>query len=167
MLSTNNSIHISEVKFHHSCPGDSSLRTICTKNRSRGFRIALTLMCGARHAGSSAARPMAARWQSGGANQGRPRQAAWRQDTRQHIVSPHPGLSLHATGEAGRIRYLSLRCRQLEMTPVVWCRNPIVFPGRISLPATRRGRASLPSRVHLRRRYLKEYTLALCPRLRL
>src|SRR6266852_7635572 len=89
------------------------------------------------------------------------------QDTRQHIVSPNPGLSLHATGEAGRIRYLSLRCRQLEMTPVVWCRNPIVFPGRISLPATRRGRASLPSRVHLRRRYLKEYTLALCPRLRL
>src|SRR6266849_4700993 len=148
MLSTNNSIHILKGKISSFLSGQfiatynlyEELLTICKKNRSRGFRIVLTLMWVARHAGPSAARPMAA------------------------FAAAATGAPL--TGKADRIRHLSLLCRQLEMTPVVWCRNPIVLPGRISLPATRRGRANLPIRVYLRRRYLNEKTLALCRRLR-
>jgi hypothetical protein len=67
-------------------------------------------------------------------------------------------------GHADRIRSVSLDRRQLERTPAVWCRDPIVLPARISLPATPRGRANLPIRVHPRRRFSQQKTPAPCPR---
>jgi hypothetical protein len=68
---------------------------------------------------------------------------------------------------ADRVRHVSLQRRQLETTPAVWCRDPIVPPARTALPATRRGRASPLTPAHHRRGCLTERTLALCPRLRL
>src|SRR5258707_12825611 len=70
-------------------------------------------------------------------------------------------------GYADRTRPVSLHRRQPEMTPAVWCRDPIVLPARISLPATPRGRANLPIRVHPRRRFSQQKTPAPCPRPRL